>query len=276
MLLPPAPLRRLIAIDDLRPLFGRSYGVEEVLAPNFDKYFLDGNGSVMQNSYVQIAVCGPSRSSILTGRRPDSTRVGVQGGAKVNEWCWCQRTECDEQQLFMTLPTYLAQNGFATSGLGKIFHPDACTRMHQPDYGIKFAHKFGDDFRGWNFGTYGDEGMLQRPYDGPVQQNSEEQFGSIPGPLYPENNFTTGPSWAISPLSDEQQTDGQLATDAIARLADFKKRGIGDDAVDAKPFFLAVGCVRACVRAYIACVRVRSRDESRPLLERIHPHRLTS
>ena len=52
---------RLIAIDDLRPLFGRSYGVEEVLTPNFDKYFLDGQGSVMQNSYVQIAVCGPSR-----------------------------------------------------------------------------------------------------------------------------------------------------------------------------------------------------------------------
>mgnify|MGYP000321056365 CR=1 FL=1 len=69
----------LIAVDDLRPLFGESYGVEEVLTPNIDKHFLHSNGSAMQNSYVQIAVCGPSRASILTGRRPDTTRVGVQG-----------------------------------------------------------------------------------------------------------------------------------------------------------------------------------------------------
>lgn len=34
-------------------------------------------GWAMQNSYVQIAVCGPSRSSVLTGRRPDSTHVGM-------------------------------------------------------------------------------------------------------------------------------------------------------------------------------------------------------
>jgi iduronate 2-sulfatase len=75
---PPPMNVFLIAVDDLRPLFGRSYGVEEVLAPNMDRHFLDRNGSAMQNSYVQIAVCGPSRSSILTSRRPDTTRVGVQ------------------------------------------------------------------------------------------------------------------------------------------------------------------------------------------------------
>eukprot|EP00729_Bicosta_minor_P027322 gene27322-24336_t len=70
----------LIAVDDLRPMFGKAFGNEEVLSPNIDKHFIDSNGTAMQNSYVQIAVCGPSRASILTGRRPDTTQVGPLGG----------------------------------------------------------------------------------------------------------------------------------------------------------------------------------------------------
>ena len=64
-----------IAIDDLRPQFGRSYHNTEVLAPNIDNFFLDNNGSSFQHAYVQIAVCGPSRASMLTGRRPDTTHT---------------------------------------------------------------------------------------------------------------------------------------------------------------------------------------------------------
>ena len=149
----------------------------------------------------------------------------------VNDWCWCQRTGCKDDELFLTLPAYLAQQGYVTSGTGKIFHPDACTRMHQPDFGAEFAHANGDDKRAWNHGTYGVEGRLEKPFDGPVEQNSEEQFGSIPGPLWPVNNFTTGPSWSRSPLTDEEQTDGQLATDALARLNAFKAKNIGKDSV---------------------------------------------
>ena len=40
-------------------------------------------------------------------------------------------------------------------------------------------------------------------------------------------NRTQGPSWMRSPLSDAEQTDGQLATDAIKRLASFSAAGIG-------------------------------------------------
>jgi hypothetical protein len=49
-----------IAVDDLRAQFGRSFADEEVLAPNIDKFFLDGGGSAFQRSYVQIAVHGCS------------------------------------------------------------------------------------------------------------------------------------------------------------------------------------------------------------------------
>ena len=42
-----------------------------------------------------------------------------------------------------------------------------------------------------------------------------------------------------SPLSDEQQTDGQLATDTVKRLEKFVSEGIGKEG--GKPFFLATG-----------------------------------
>ena len=96
----------MLAVDDLRPLFGEAFGYPEVKTPNFDKNFL-GEGLVFRtpllpphfcaqpliaprgpapagNSYVQVAVCGPSRSSILTGRRPDSSHIN----AALNSWCW--------------------------------------------------------------------------------------------------------------------------------------------------------------------------------------------
>ena len=135
-------------------MFGKSFGVEEVLTPHMDKHFTAGGGSAMQHSYVQIAVCGPSRVSILTGRRPDTTTAGVSG--TVLKWCWCQRGKCEADALFMTLPTWFAQHGYITSGTGKIFHPDACTKrmMHlEPRY-QHFNHAIGDDPRAWNHGNH--------------------------------------------------------------------------------------------------------------------------
>ena len=199
-------------------MFGESFGEPEVLTPNLDKHFLRGGGAAMQHSYVQIAVCGPSRTSILTGRRPDTTTVGVQS-KQHGLWCWCQRGDCKKDALFMTLPTYFAENGFVTSGTGKIFHPDACTKMrgllHLHSFGADFDHKVGDYYRAWSDGTYGEEGRLQRPFDGLLDQFSEEQYGTIPGPLTATFNHTQGPIWMRSPLTDKEQTDGQLATDTL-------------------------------------------------------------
>lgn len=230
----------MIAVDDLRPLFGDAFANPEVLAPNIDRHFLRGGGSAFQHSYVQIAVCGPSRSSILTGRRPDTTTVGVQPGGPLT-WCWCQRGKCRDDGLFMTLPAWFARNGYVTAGNGKIFHPDACsTRMgRQHNYGPAFEHISGDDARGWNVPPYGVEGMFEEPFDNATNQFAEEQFGTIPGPNEAIWNNTMGPSWLMSPLADEQQTDGQIATNTISRLTNFSRAGIGK--TSGKPFFLATG-----------------------------------
>ena len=61
-----------ISIDDLRPDLG-CYGNREIKTPNIDKFA--ESGMVFMQTHCQSAVCAPSRASLMTGLRPDSTRV---------------------------------------------------------------------------------------------------------------------------------------------------------------------------------------------------------
>ncbi|XP_065184785.1 ulvan-active sulfatase-like [Sycon ciliatum] len=193
----------MIAIDDLRPEFGQAFSVPEVKTPNMDKFV--ETGTVMQHSYVQVAVCGPSRSSILTGRRPDTTH-----SMSPFSWCWSNRGQ------FLTLPHYFKNNGYTTAGSGKLFHPDAC--------GAADPHSLGDDKTAWTL-----------PY---FPEPECVQWGSVPCPRTKYWNNTMGDSVMVSPLDDDHLTDGQLAIHAQGRLANFSKQGIG---MGDKPFFMAVG-----------------------------------
>ena len=61
-----------IAIDDLRPELG-CYGSEIAITPNIDA--LATAGLQFNRAYCQQAICSPSRASLMTGARPETTNI---------------------------------------------------------------------------------------------------------------------------------------------------------------------------------------------------------
>ena len=101
-----------IAVDDLRTELG-TYGHQQIKSPNIDK--LASKSLVFDRAYCQVAVCSPSRASLLTGRRPDTNHVWTIS----NDEYWRAYTNAT------SLPQYFKENGYVTVGMGKIFHPGA-------------------------------------------------------------------------------------------------------------------------------------------------------
>ena len=61
-----------IAVDDLRASVG-IFGDKLAVTPHIDA--LGARGTVFLNAHCQIAICNPSRASVMTGMRPDTIRV---------------------------------------------------------------------------------------------------------------------------------------------------------------------------------------------------------
>ncbi|MHC4296247.1 MAG: sulfatase [Planctomycetota bacterium] len=104
---PARPNVLFIAIDDLRPSLG-CYGDTLVTSPHIDR--LAETGLQFGRAYCQQAVCGPSRTSMLTGLLPDKTRV------------WHNRNLFrDTHPDIVTLPQLFKKHGYHTQSLGKVF-----------------------------------------------------------------------------------------------------------------------------------------------------------
>lgn len=107
-----------IAVDDLNTCLG-CYGHALVQSPHVDR--LAQRGVTFLSAYCNYPLCNPTRSSLLTGRRPDSTRVIVNS-----------QDFRDALPDAVTLPAHFRRNGYFSTHIGKIFHntfddPDAWT-----------------------------------------------------------------------------------------------------------------------------------------------------
>lgn len=97
-----------IAVDDLRPQLG-CYGNKDIISPNIDR--LAEQGVLFERAYCQASQCGPSRDSVLSGLRPDTS------GVYANNQHFRDRFPDT-----VTLPQYFAKHGYRTVRTGKIFH----------------------------------------------------------------------------------------------------------------------------------------------------------
>eukprot|EP00756_Hemistasia_phaeocysticola_P056204 Hpha_TRINITY_DN32259_c0_g1::TRINITY_DN32259_c0_g1_i1::g.155156::m.155156/K01136/IDS; iduronate 2-sulfatase len=103
----------MIAVDDLRPDIAGLYGQDYVSTPNLKR--LSARGVTFQRAYTQVALCSPSRTALLTGLRPDTTRLYTIGP-------WFRDTMPNGSSV-RTLPQWLRQQGLYSFGGGKVWHP---------------------------------------------------------------------------------------------------------------------------------------------------------
>lgn len=192
-----------ILLDDLRPELG-CYGKEEIKSPHIDA--LAGQGMLFERAYCQVAVCNPSRASMLSGLRPDTIRIYDQS-----------RYLRAENPEVLTLPQFFKNQGYRTLSVGKVFHHSASEPGDDPLSWSEPMFGFGDNYRHWF--TQASEELVKREKARPENKNRKR----FRGPPYEASNHP-----------DDDYPDGQTASKAIELLR----------ANRANPFFLAVGFIK--------------------------------
>ncbi|AWG23256.1 iduronate-2-sulfatase [Flavobacterium faecale] len=193
-----------IGIDDLRPELG-CYGSDEAISPNLDH--LASQGLLFNKAYCQQAICGPSRASLLTGYRPETSGV-------FHNYIKFREANPD----VITLPQQFKNNGYETVYFGKIFH-----------------HGDLDDQLSWSIPSSKERGpggyqlaenialSKKNLKDMTIKYGAQAKLG-----------LGSGPAYEFADVPDDGYGDGFNTNLAIGQLKELVKN-------KDKPFFLGLG-----------------------------------
>ena len=205
-----------IFADDLRPELN-CYGCKHVISPNIDR--LAAMGCLFEKSYVQIAVCNPSRASMLTGKRPDE--LGV----------WGLDTHFREKSPdVVTLPQHFKQQGYHTAAIGKIYHNDKPDPVSWSEPQMHIAgYPYDPD------AVYRDDGNIhyleQRKQQITEEEGTGSRFVDQYGQWYLKACATEMPD-----VPDDAYYDGAQTDVAIGKLTELSRKD--------QPFFFGLGYYR--------------------------------
>ncbi len=199
-----------LAFDDMRPVLG-CYGHPLVQSPNIDR--LAKSGMVFERTYCQQAVCAPSRASMLTGRRPDTT--------KIYDLATHIRTTMPD---VVTLQQHFKNNGYFTEGIGKVNHP----RL-EDERSYSVPHR---DAAGTTWVT--PENLTLQKVGGKIAGDTYDSEPS--GPKTMRANATE-----TANLPDDAYVDGKATQMAIESLGRVAMRATSTVASERQPFFLSLG-----------------------------------
>lgn len=186
------------------------YGNPQVKTPNLDK--LAHRGVRFEHAYCQFPLCGPSRASLLTGRRPNETQIVTN--PKAGRFSSDYTPTPNFRQFIpdtITLPQLFRNHGYYVARVGKLFH-----------YGVpgQIGTSGLDDPPSWEY------------FVNPAGRDKAEENQVFT--LTPGKSYGGTLSWLAAEGTDLEQTDGLSATAAISLLAARRDR----------PFFLAAGFYR--------------------------------
>lgn len=195
-----------IALDDLRPDLG-CYGHPEARTPNIDR--IARRGLTFLRAYCQQAASSPSRTSLMSGLRPDTTRVH-------DRETHLRRYRPDA----VTLPELFKRHGYETTAFGKIY---GNPRMDdRPSWSIPpWIAGNGE------WGSAENRAFAERNWS-ELKRNGWRSSGRL-------SIDRNQPSWEAPDAADNELPDGMTAEAAVAAMRELKGR---------RRFFLAVGFLR--------------------------------